>query len=141
MIKEALLNPQSLEELIRLKTLSRNSKLAVNILAKLGGSIFYLPEEGEIEPTKSSSTDENLDVSDVETQPNNVQQLQGLFNRGEPRIDLSMIPQSPKVEPINTPNINPNLFAAKPATGIMQNLSSTEQALLDPLEQQIAMRT
>jgi hypothetical protein len=140
-IKEALLNPQSLEELIRLKTLSRNSKLAVNILAKLGGSIFYLPEEGEIEPTKSSSTDENLDVSDVETQPNNVQQLQGLFNRGEPRIDLSMIPQSPKVEPINAPNINPNLFAARPATGIMQNLSSTEQALLDPLEQQIAMRT
>ena len=140
-IKEALLNPQSLEELIRLKTLSRNSKLAVNILAKLGGSIFYLPEGGEIEPTKSSSTDENLDVSDVETQPNNVQQLQGLFNRGEPRIDLSMIPQSPNVEPINAPNINPNLFAAKPATGIMQNLSSTEQALLSPLEQQIAMRT
>ena len=70
-----------------------------------------------------------------------MQQLQGLFNRGEPRIDLSMIPQSPKVEPINAPNINPNLFAAKPATGIMQNLSSTEQALLSPLEQQIAMRT
>ena len=43
--------------------------------------------------------------------------------------------------PINTPNINPNLFAAKQPTGIMQNLSSTEQALLDPLEQQIAMRT
>ena len=52
-----------------------------------------------------------------------------------------MIPQSPKVEPINAPNINPNLFAAKQPTGIMQNLSSTEQALLDPLEQQIAMRT
>jgi len=140
-IKEALLNPQSLEELIKLKTLSRNSKLAVNILAKLGGSIFYLPEGGEIEPTKSSSTDENLDVSDVETEPSNVEQLSGLFNRGEPRIDLSMIPQSPKVEPINAPNINPNLFAAKQPTGIMQNLSSTEQALLDPLEQQIAMRT
>ncbi len=140
-IKEALLNPQSLEELIRLKTLSKGSKLAASILAKLGGSIFYLPEEGEIEPTKSSSTDENLDVSDVETEPNNVEQLRGLFNRGEPRIDLSMIPQSPKVEPINTPNINPNLFAARQPTGIMQNLSPTEQALLSPSEQIIASRT
>ena len=140
-IKEALLNPQSLEELIRLKTLSKSSKLAASILAKLGGSIFYLPEEGEIEPTKSSSTDENLDVSDVETEPNNVEQLRGLFNRGEPRIDLSMIPQSPKVEPINTPNINPNLFAARQPTGIMQNLSPTEQALLSPSEQIIASRT
>ena len=140
-IKEALLNPQSLEELIRLKTLSKGSKLAASILAKLGGSIFYLPEEGEIEPLKSSSTDENLDVSDVETEPNNVEQLRGLFNRGEPRIDLSMIPQSPKVEPINTPNINPNLFAARQPTGIMQNLSPTEQALLSPSEQIIASRT
>jgi len=39
-----------------------------------------------------------------------------------------------------TPNINTNMLAKQP-TGIMQNLSSTEQALLDPLEQQIAMRT
>jgi len=140
-IKEALLNPQSLEELIRLKTLSKGSKLAASILAKLGGSIFYLPEEGEIEPIKSSSTDENLDVSDVETEPSDVEQLRGLFNRGEPRIDLSMIPQSPKVEPINTPNINPNLFAARQPTGIMQNLSPTEQALLSPSEQIIASRT
>ena len=140
-IKEALLNPQSLEELIRLKTLSKGSKLAASILAKLGGSIFYLPEEGEIEPIKSSSTDENLDVSDVETESSVVEQLRELFNRGEPRIDLSMIPQSPKVEPINTPNINPNLFAARQPTGIMQNLSPTEQALLSPSEQIIASRT
>ena len=140
-IKEALLNPQSLEELIRLKTLSKGSKLAASILAKLGGSIFYLPEEGEIEPLKSSSTDENLDVSDVENESSVVEQLRELFNRGEPRIDLSMIPQSPKVEPINTPNINPNLFAARQPTGIMQNLSPTEQALLSPSEQIIASRT
>ena len=79
-----------MDQLIKqLKTLSKNSKLAVNILAKLGGSIFYLPEGGEIEPTKSSSTDENLDVSDVETEPNNVQQLQGLFNRGEKNVSAS----------------------------------------------------
>ena len=39
-----------------------------------------------------------------------------------------------------TQNVNPNLLTKAP-TGIMQNLTSTEQALLDPLEQQIAMRT
>ena len=62
-----------------------------------------------------------------------------VFNRKtkEPSIDLSMIPQSPKVEPINAPNINPNLFTTKSLTGIIQNLSKTEQALLSPLEQQI----
>ena len=43
--------------------------------------------------------------------------------------------------PINTPNINPNLFAAKQPTGIMQGLSETERALLSPTEQIIASRT
>ena len=52
-----------------------------------------------------------------------------------------MIPQSPKVEPINTPNINPNLFAVRQPTGIMQGLSETERALLSPTEQIIASRT
>ena len=39
-----------------------------------------------------------------------------------------------------TPNVNTNMLAKKP-TGIMQNLSPTEQALLSPLEQIIASRT
>jgi len=40
-----------------------------------------------------------------------------------------------------TSNQNQMVAQAPTNTGIMQNLSSTEQALLDPLEQQIAMRT
>ena len=55
-----------------------------------------------------------------------------------------MIPQSPNVPPLNTVNINPNLFAqAQPqgGQGIMQNLSASERALLDPTEQIIAART
>ena len=124
-IKEALLNPQSLEELIKLKTLSKGSKLAASILAKLGGSIFYLPEGGEIEPVKSSSTDEDLDVSEVQI---------------EPTIDLSMMASATNVPPLNTPSINPNLFAARQPTGIMQGLSETERALLSPTEQIIASR-
>ena len=130
----ALLDPNSLKDLLALRNLKTGSKQAAVILAKLGGSIFItLPDDGASIPSKSSVSEEREDVIN----------MKGLFNRKtkEPRIDLSMIPQSPKVEPINAPNINPNLFAAKPATGIMQNLTSTEQALLSPLEQQIAMRT
>ena len=114
----ALLDPNSLKDLLALKKLKTGSKQAAVILAKLGGSIFItLPDDGASIPSKSSVSEEREDVIN----------MKGLFNRKtkEPRIDLSMIPQSPKVEPINAPNINPNLFAAKPATGIMQNLSST----------------
>ena len=55
-----------------------------------------------------------------------------------------MIPQSPEVPPLNTANINPNLFAqaqTQGGSGIMQNLSASERALLDPTEQVIAART
>jgi hypothetical protein len=55
-------------------------------------------------------------------------------------INLSMMEQPTNVPPLNTPNINPNLFAQAP-TGIMQNLTSTERALLSPEEQIIASRT
>ncbi len=120
-----MLNPQSLAELIKLKTLKKSSKLAATILGKLGGSIFILPEGGEIEPMKSSSTDENTEDSDV---------------KPEPRIDLSMLPEPPVTEVVRTPNINPNLFAQAP-TGIMQNLTNTERALLSPEEQVIRQRT
>ena len=55
-------------------------------------------------------------------------------------IDLSMPEQVSNVSPLNTPNINPNLFAQAP-TGIMQNLTNTERALLSPEEQVIRQRT
>ena len=55
-------------------------------------------------------------------------------------INLSMMEQPTNVPPLNTPSINPNLFAQTP-TGIMQNLTSTERALLSPEEQIIASRT
>ena len=43
-------------------------------------------------------------------------------------IDLSIkLEQVSNVSPLNTPNINPNLFAQAP-TGIMQNLTNTERA-------------
>ena len=47
------------------------------------------------------------------------------------------------IEPVESPNIDTTLLAqAQPkGEGIMQNLSATERALLDPSEQVIAART
>ena len=67
----------------------------------------------------------------------------------EPQLNLSMLPKTTSGEslstpPLNTANINPNLFAqaqTQGGSGIMQNLSATERALLDPTEQVIAART
>jgi len=137
-IARALLDPNSLKELLALRNLKTNSKQAAVILAKLGGSIFItLPDDAASIPPKSSVSDEN--------ERDDVTNMKGLFNREtkEPSIDLSMIPQTPKVDDLPPPqNIDTRLLAQAPTnTGIMQNLSSTEQALLDPLEQQIAMRT
>jgi hypothetical protein len=137
-IARALLDPNSLKDLLALRKLKTGSKQAAVILAKLGGSIFTLPDDGTPIPPSSS-------VVETEKQRDEVENLKGLFNREtkEPTIDLSMIPQSPNVPPLNTVDINPNLFAqAQPkGEGIMQNLSATERALLDPSEQVIAART
>ena len=130
-IANALLNPAALSDLVKLSTMKMSSKAAAVILAKLGGSVFILPDDGTPVPSRTQN--------DTEMERKDVTQLRGLFNRNEPRIDLSMIPQS-NVQTTNTPNINPNLFAKAP-TGIMQNLTSTERALLSPEEQIIASRT
>ena len=135
-IARALLDPNSLKDLLALRNLKTGSKAAAVILAKLGGNIFItLPDDGASIPSKSSVTEEKEDVIN----------MKGLFNREtkEPSIDLSMIPQSPKVDPLPPLQaVNTSLLAQAPNnTGIMENLSSTEQALLSPLEQQIAMRT
>ena len=135
-IARALLDPNSLKDLLALRTLKTGSKQAAVILAKLGGSIFItLPDDGASIPSKSSVSEEKEDVMN----------MKGLFNRQtkEPSIDLSMIPQSPKVEPLPPPeNIESRPLAQEPNnTGIMENLSSTERALLSPSEQEIAMRT
>ena len=130
-IANALLNPAALSDLVRLSTMKMSSKAAAVILAKLGGSVFILPDDGTPVPSRTQN--------DTEMERKDVTQLRGLFNRNEPRIDLSMIPQS-NVQTTNIPSINPNLFAQAP-TGIMQNLTSTERALLSPEEQIIASRT
>ena len=77
-----------------------------------------------IEQAKPPQIDiEGIRIPGVGTIPN-------IFNSGVG--DQSSLPISP--------NVNQNLLAQAPS-GIMQNLSATERALLDPTEQVIAART
>jgi hypothetical protein len=69
--------------------------------------------------------------------------LGGLRIPGVGTIRNPFLPLEKSVEDqssLPTPNVNQNLLAQAPS-GIMQNLSATERALLDPTEQVIAART
>ena len=132
LIARALLNPTSLKEFVALRQLKRGSKQAAIILGKLGGSIFILPDEGTPVPPKEA-------IIEQESEVGTVQQLKGLFDRDIP-IKEDMAPDN-RVQ-LESPSINPNLFAQAP-TGIAtlnQGLTPTEQALLSPEEQNIRLR-
>ena len=137
-IARALLDPNSLKDLLALKNLKTGSKQAAVILAKLGGSIFItLPDDGAPIPPKSS-------IEKTSSFPNLFREREKSFDffpPKDPKIDLSMMPSM--IEPVESPNIDTTLLAqAQPkGEGIMQNLSATERALLDPSEQVIAART
>jgi hypothetical protein len=94
-----------------------------NIISPMGVDAFKTSKEF-IEQAKPPQIDiEGIRIPGVGTIPN-------IFGTGVG--DQSSLPTS---------NQNQMVAQAPTSTGIMQNLSSTEQALLDPLEQQIAMRT
>ena len=94
-----------------------------NIISPMGVDAFKTSKEF-IEQSKPPQIDiEGIRIPGVGTIPN-------IFGTGVG--DQSSLPTS---------NQNQMVAQAPTSTGIMQNLSSTEQALLDPLEQQIAMRT
>jgi len=130
-IARALLDPDSLKDLIALRTMKTGSKQAAVILAKLGGSVFILPDEGTPVPPKSNI---------IEQEVGSVQNLRGLFNRDIPVIDE---PAPDNRVQLQTPNINPNLFAQAP-TGIAtlnQGLTPSESAFLREDEKQLKLRS
>ena len=95
-----------------------------NIISPMGVDAFKTSKEF-IEQSKPPQIDiEGIRIPGVGTIPNPFGKSVG---------DQSSLPTS---------NQNQIMMAQAPTnTGIMKNLTSTEQALLDPLEQQIAMRT
>ena len=124
-------DPDSLKDLVALKSIKRGTKREAIILAKLGGSIFTLPDDGATIPPKEAV---------IESEIGSVQNLRGLFNRDIPVIDETAPDNRVQLQ---TPNINPNLFAQAP-TGIAtlnQGLTPSESAFLREEDKQIRLRS
>jgi hypothetical protein len=137
MIARALLNPDSLKDLIALKKLPKKSKAAAAILAKLGGSVFMVQDDLPTQPSKETVIEQDIETTD--------DQVSSLLNEGEGADDGGQMAAMPLVDTpsLVVPNVNPNLFAKAP-TGIMsmdRGLTPTESALLSPEEQQIRLRS
>jgi len=129
-IANALLNPQSLKLLMQLRKLSRKSKYAAAILGKLGGSIFILPDEGDIE------FPETQPESNLLNQEKDTERVAALPMRGAQNRLLSQTP-------LETPGVNPAFFNAGIMNqGVADNtgLTSSEHAFLDDQEKMMRLR-
>ena len=141
LIARALLNPDSLKDLIALRKLSKKSKAAAVILSKLGGSIFILPDDGVPVPPKDQIIEQeskgmkttSFKKTDFGSQ-RIIDQVSSLLNEGEGADDGISMAQAN----LQTPPINTSLVATRPMN---QGLTPTEQALLSPEEQAIRLRS
>ena len=132
MIARALLNPDSLKDLIALRTLSKTSKAAAVILAKLGGSIFMVQDDRPTPPPKEAIIEQ--ETPDVSMLFEDIVNPEGtvIGSRRVLEPTASIIPVTP---PINTGIMQ---VASTPLS--QTGLTSTEQALLSPEEQSIRLR-
>ena len=132
MIARALLNPDSLKDLIALRTLSKTSKAAAVILAKLGGSIFMVQDDRPTPPPKEAIIEQ--ETPDVSMLFEDIVNPEGtvIGSRRVLEPTASIIPVTP---PINTGIMQ---VASTPLS--QTGLTQTEQALLSPEEQSIRLR-
>ena len=125
-IARALLNPTSLKDLLALRQLPKSSKRAMAILAKLGGSIFILPDDGAPIPPKSAVIEQdaptsNLTIDDFEE----IVSPEGTVV-GSRRV--SSLPTTPTT--LSTPPVNAGILQVANNTTMNQdynNLSSLEK--------------
>ena len=141
-LAEIITDPKRLEDLVKLKTMKKDSKAAKQIISRLFG--YYIFDERFFEDDQFTPT--MIDFVDSNKISQNVKEAEETINLAQnteldSRFNETVLPQGNISQ---TQSVNPNLLAqAQPqgSQGIMQNLSSTEQALLDPMEQVIARRT
>jgi len=139
-LAEIITDPKRLEELVKLKTLKKDSKAAKQIITRLFG--YYIFDERFFEDDKFTPT--MIDFVDTNKISQNVEEAEKVINLAQNmeldnRFNQTVMPQGnvPAPQAVDT-----NLLAQAPTdTGIMTNLSRTERALLSPEEQEIAMRT
>ena len=134
-IARALLNPTSLKDLLALRQLPRNSKRAAAILAKLGGSIFILPDDGAPIPPKSAVIEQDAPTPSVTTKD-----FEDIISPEGTKIGVrKVIEPIASVAPI-TPPVNTGIMQVASTPLSQTGLTSTEQALLSPEEQSIRLR-
>jgi hypothetical protein len=144
-LADIIVDPNRLKELLKLKDQKYKkdgflTKAGIEIVKRLFGYNIFdarMFEDDEYTPTMIELIDKNLISKNVKEAEETINLAQNI--ELDNRFNQTVIPQGnvPAPQAVDT-----NLLAQAPTnTGIMKNLSSTEQALLDPLEQQIAMRT
>ena len=131
MIARALLNPDSLKDLISLRKLSKTSKAAAVILAKLGGSIFMVQDDRPTPPPKEA-------IIEQET-PDLSMLFEDIVSPEGTVIGSRRIEPTASIAPI-TPPINTGIMQVASTPLSQTGLTPTEQALLSPEEQSIRLR-
>ena len=133
LLARALLNPDSLKDLIALRKLSKTSKATAVILSKLGASNFLVQDDRAPVPPKEA----------VIEQDSNIDEIIGTVENELPETgDTSQLPVSQlQTPPLETPGINPASFdktIMAQGTVDQTGLTSSELAFLDDEEK--AMR-
>ena len=140
-IAKALLDPTSLKQLLELRKLSKFSERASIILSTLGGSIFILPDEGVMPPSKTETIDQEVEGINLNKFKKTdfgsqriIDQVSSLLNEGEGADDGISMTQAN----LQTPPINTSLVATRPMN---QGLTAVENALLSDEEKAIRLRS
>ena len=125
MIARALLNPDSLKDLIALRKLSKKSKAYSVILAKLGGSIFMVQDDLPTQPPKEAIIEEEVPIPDISNMFEDIVSPEGTVV-GSRRV--SSLPTTPTT--LSTPPVNAGILQVANNTTMNQdynNLSSLEK--------------
>ena len=135
LLARALLNPDSLKDLIALRKLSKTSKATAVILSKLGASNFLVQDDRAPVPPKEA----------VIEQDSNIDEIIGTVENELPETgDISQLPMSQlQIPPLETPGINPASFdktIMAQGTVDQTGLTSSELAFLDDEEKAMRLR-
>ena len=140
-IKNALLNPQSLRELVELRNLKPWTKRAAIILSKLGGNIFLSPEGDAIEPIPDDQT--SIDTSNIEEIIQTTENIKtATLPEENELLEMENVAQLPTPQ-LETPGINPASFdktIMAQGTVDQTGLTSSELAFLDDEEKAMRLR-
>ena len=147
MIKDAILNPESLADFVRLRQLKKGSKRAAIILGKLGGSIFILPDEGDV-VDQSSNENNTIKPKSIDDQSSNTSNIEEIIQTTD-NVMTASLPDTIETgdtaqlqtPPLDTVGVNPASFDNKIMAQDANGLTQSEQAFLDDEEKAMRLRS